>query len=72
MKYKIKLELLLPGNTEPLAAKTEHLDGESIRLLAESLQEKISGSGSETTLNQALEHLSSIATEWTSDFLNSI
>ena len=72
MKYKIKLELLQPGKTEPVAAEEENLDGESLRLLAESLQGKISGSGSEAPLNQALERLSSIAPEWTSDFLNSI
>ena len=72
MKYEIKIELLPPGNTEPVVAKAEHPDGKSICRLAESLQRKISGSGNETPLNQALEHLYNIAPEWTLDFLNSI
>ena len=33
MKYKIKMELLLPGNNEPVGASTEHLDEKSISRL---------------------------------------
>jgi|GEM_PF-3640136 hypothetical protein len=72
MKYKIKMELLLPGNNEPVGAGTEHLDEKSISRLAETFRRQIAGSGKETTLNQALEHLYSIAPEWTFDFLNSM
>lgn len=72
MKYKIKLELLLPGNTEPVASGTEYLDEKSIRQLAETIHRKIAGSSKEIPLNQALEPLHSIAPEWTFDFLNSM
>lgn len=72
MKYKIKMELLLPGNNEPVGAGTEHLDEKSICRLAETIHRKIAGSSKEIPLNQALEHLYSIAPEWTFDFLNSM
>lgn len=73
MKYKIKLELLPPGNTKPVAAKTECLDGKFICRLAETIQGKMaSGTGGETPPSRALEHLYSIAPEWAKDFLNSI
>lgn len=72
MKYKIKLELLLPGNTQPVGAKTEHLDKKSIHRMAEAIQREAAGSGKETQLDQALEPLYSIATEWAGDFLKSI
>jgi len=72
MKYNIKLELIPPGNTEPVAAEAEHLDQKSISRLAESIRRKAAGSGEEEKMNQVLEHLSGIDPEWTLDFLNSI